>query len=173
MDWIRVLLSRIVSLFQRKELDARLDEELSAHVDLAIAEHVRRGISEEEARTAALRDFGGVTQTRERYRVQRGMPWMEQIARDLRYGWRALYRTPGFTMTAILVMALGISAHVAIFTIVRAVLLNPLPYRDPQQLTAIYSHTSDATKGNQFSPVDAGSFFAWKQAAQGMAEMAM
>ncbi len=149
----------------------RLDEELREHIDLAIAEHVRRGMTEGEARTAALRDFGGVTQTRERYRVQRGLPWLAQIARDLRYGWRTLQRTPGFTTTAIIVMALGIGANVAIFSIVRTVLLNPLPYRDPQQLVALYSHSSIAR--HQFAPIDAGSFFAWQQAAQGMAEMAL
>src|ERR1700733_8396671 len=154
MERIRVLGNRFVSLFRGRELDARLDEELHAHIDLAIAERVRRGMTECEARTVALREFGGVTQTRENYRVQRGLPWLEQIARDLRYGWRTLYRTPGFTTTAILVMALGIGANVAIFSIVRTVLLNPLPYRDPQQLAAIYSHTSNATKVNQFSPVD-------------------
>ena len=173
MEGIRVLVNRFVSLFRGRELDARLDEELHAHIDLAIAENMRRGMSPEAARTKALHAFGGVTQTRENYRVQRGLPWLEQMARDLRYGWRTLYRTPGFTTTAIIVMALGIGANVAIFSIVRTVLLNPLPYRDPQQLAAIYSHTSNATKGNQFSPVDAGSFFAWKQAAQGMAEMAL
>jgi putative ABC transport system permease protein len=171
MEWIRVLLSRFMSLSRRKELDVRLDEELRAHIDLAIAEHVRRGMTEGEARTAALRDFGGVTQTRERYRVQRGLPWLAQIARDLRYGWRTLQRTPGFTTTAIIVMALGIGANVAIFSIVRTVLLNPLPYRDPQQLVALYSHSSIAR--HQFAPIDAGSFFAWQQAAQGMAEMAL
>jgi predicted permease len=173
MERIRVLLSQIASVFRRKELDERLDDELDAHIDFAIAENVRQGMSPAEARTAALRKFGGMTQTREKYRVQRGLPWVEQMVRDVRYGIRTLGRTPGFTMIAIVVMALGIGANVAIFSIVRTVLLNPLPYRDPQQLVALYSHNSDAAKGHQFAPIDAGSFFEWKQAAQGMAEMAL
>jgi predicted permease len=173
MERIRVLLSQIASVFRRRELDARLDDELDAHIELAIAENVRQGMSTAEARTAALREFGGVTQTRERYRVQRGLPWVEQMVRDVRYSIRTLGRTPGFTTIAIVVMALGIGANVAIFSIVRTILLNPLPYRDPQQLVALYSHNSDTLKGHSFAPIDAGSFFAWKQAAQGMAEMAL
>jgi predicted permease len=173
MDWIRTLLSRSFALFRRKQLDARLDDELSAHIELAIQENVRRGMTPDEARTAALRAFGGVAQTREAYRVQRGLPWVEQMVRDVRYSWRTLLRAPGFTTIAVLVLALGIGANVAIFAVVRSVLLNPLPYYEPQRLVALYSYNSDTVKGNQFAPIDAGSFFAWKQAAQGMAEMAM
>ena len=80
MEWIRILLSRCAALFRRKKLDADLDEELRAHIDLAIEENRSRGMNEQQARTAALRAFGGVTQIRETYRVQRGLPWLEQIA---------------------------------------------------------------------------------------------
>ncbi len=74
MDWIRILLSRFVALFRAPKLDADLDEEIRAHIDLAIEENRRRGMNEAQARTAALRAFGGVTQIRESYRVQRGLP---------------------------------------------------------------------------------------------------
>ena len=76
MDWIRILLTRSAALFRRKKLDADLDEELRAHIDLAIEENCRRGMIEPQARTAALRAFGGITQIRESYRVQRGLPWL-------------------------------------------------------------------------------------------------
>src|SRR5215475_12039557 len=98
MDWFRTLLSRLVALFRRRNLDRDLDDELAAHLELAIAENVRSGMRPEEARTAARRAFGGVTQTREAYRVQRGFPWIEQTARDLRFASRALRRSPGFTL---------------------------------------------------------------------------
>ena len=75
MDWIRSALSRCAALFRRRNLDANLDEELRAHIDLAIADNLKSGISPEDARTVALRAFGGLTQTREAYRVQRDLPW--------------------------------------------------------------------------------------------------
>ena len=173
MDWMRVLYGRFSSLFGSKRLDADLDDELAAHIELATRENIARGMSSEEARYAALRAFGGVTQTSEAYRIQRGIPWLEELVRDLRYGLRTLRRTPSFTIIVMVVMALGIGANVAIFAVVRSVLLNPLPYRDPARLVTVYSHSSDANKNNSFAPVDAGSFFAWKQAAKDMAEMAL
>ena len=93
MDWIRVLLSRCAALFRRKKLDADLDAELRAHIELAIADNQRNGMPAEEARIAALRSFGGVTQIRETYRVQRGLPWFEQIARDIRFAVRQLRKS--------------------------------------------------------------------------------
>ncbi|WP_058187584.1 permease prefix domain 1-containing protein [Terracidiphilus gabretensis] len=146
MDWIRVLLSRFVSLFRRKELDTRLDEELCAHIDLAIAEHVRRGVAEDEARTAALREFGGVTQTRERYRMQRGVPWMEQIVRDVRFAARQLRKSPGFTLTAILTLALGLGANTAVFSLINALLLRPLPVPHADKLVVLRADSDDDGK---------------------------
>ena len=94
MDFMRMILSRCAALFRRKKLDAELDEELRAHIELAIEENCARGMNEEQARTAALRAFGGVTQARESYRVQRGLPWLEQAGRDVRYAARQLRRSP-------------------------------------------------------------------------------
>src|SRR5580693_5877030 len=106
MDSIRTLFSRIKALFNRRVRDAELDEELRAHIDLATEENVRKGMSAVEARTAALRAFGGVTQTREQYRVVRGLPRSEEILRDVRIALRQLRRSPGFALTAILTLAI-------------------------------------------------------------------
>ena len=149
MDWIRVSLSRCAALFRRKRLDADLDEELRAHIELAMEENRTRGMSEQQARTAALRVFGGVASIRESYRIQRGLPWLEQTARDIGYAVRQLRRSPGFALTAILTLALGIGAVTSVFTVVNAVLLKPFAFRDPDRLTVMREAEEDAGSGER------------------------
>ncbi len=134
MDFLRVLLSRWSALFRRRKLDQELDEELQMHLDLATEEHIRRGLSEEDARAAARRDFGGLTQTRERYRVERGMSLLESSWQDLRFGWRQLCKNPGFALTVIFSLALAVGATVSVFSITYAVLVHPYPYADADRI---------------------------------------
>jgi hypothetical protein len=101
MDWIRTLLSRSAALFGKRKLDADLDEELGTHIDLAVEENLKRGMSQQQARTTALKEFGGMTKTREDHRVQRGLPLIEQLGRDLRFASRQLGKSPGFTIVAL------------------------------------------------------------------------
>jgi predicted permease len=131
---LRTFLSRCAALFGRQSLDADLDEELRAHIDLAVEENQKRGMSREQARRAALRDFGGVSQTRESYRIQRGLPLLDMFFHDLRYALRQLRKFPGFAATVVAILALGIGATTAIFTVMNAVLLRSLPVPNPQQL---------------------------------------
>jgi len=151
MNFLRIFLSRIRSVFQERKLDADLDEELRIHIDLAIAENMTLGMNRQQARTKAMRDFGGLTQTRETYRIRRGFPVLEQLARDLRFGLRQLYRAPGFALTAILTLALGLGANTAIFSLVNALLLRPLAVSNAEQLTII--STTDDTD------LDSGSYY--------------
>lgn len=134
MELVRIFLTRCAALFRRRRLDDELDEELEMHLDLAFEEHLRRGLSPQDARTAALREFGGVTQTRERYRVQSGMPLAESAWQDLRFGLRQLRRNPGFALTVVFSLALGVGATVAMFSITYAVLVHPYPYADADRI---------------------------------------
>jgi putative ABC transport system permease protein len=174
MRWLAQIKLRIQMLMGRKKAGAQLDEELRFHLERQIAENVAAGMSNEEARYAALRVFGNPTLLREQTRAAWSWNGLEQLLREVRYGIRTLRRTPGFAVIAIVVMALGIGANVALFTVVRSVLLKPLPYRDPDRLATLYEADS---RGNHpqwspYLPVDAGSMYEWQQAAQGMADMA-
>jgi len=104
MDLLRMLVSRCTAFFRRR-LDADLDEELRAHIDLAIAENRKMGVSDSAARTKALVEFGGITQIKEEYRRQRGLPFMETLLQDLHYARRQFVRSPGFAVSAILTLA--------------------------------------------------------------------
>src|ERR1700733_9312519 len=137
MSWIRVLLSRCSAFFRRRQLDADLDEELRAHIELAIEEHRAHGMTEQQARIAALRAFGGVTQVRESYRVQRGLPWLEETVRDIRFAFRKLLHSPGFALTAILTLAVGIGANVVVLSVLNGILLRPLNVPQPDNLVQI------------------------------------
>jgi predicted permease len=153
MDFMRMLLSRCAALFHRKALDEDLDEEVRTHIDFAAEENIRRGMSRQEARTAALREFGGVTQTKESFRMQRGLPFLEVLAQDIRYALRQLVASPGFTATAVITLALGIGANTAIFTLVHGILLRSLPVADPSRLYRIGDKT-DCCYYNEFQNSD-------------------
>src|SRR5438552_180113 len=116
MSWLRVLASRIRGLFLQRHLERELDEELHAHIEMLTEENLRKGMSAEEARYAARRAFGGVEQTKEVYRVRRGLPVIETVLSDMSYALRMLRRNPGFTAVVVLSMALGIGANTAIFS---------------------------------------------------------
>ncbi len=126
----------------------------------------------EEARYAALRTFGNPTQLRDQARSSWSWNWLEKFLRDLRYGARTLTRSPGFSLTAILVMALGIGATTSLFTIVRSVLLKPFPFRDPDNLVMVYEHFRDGTDGDGFNVVSPADFNDWRQQTHGFEDMA-
>jgi hypothetical protein len=117
-----------------------------------------RGLSPEEASRQARLKFGNPRQVRESLWQQNTVAFVDSVWHDLKYSFRTLARSPGFTLMAVFVIALGIGANVALFTVVRSVLLNPLPYRDPGQLYTIYEHNQDTKDFKSYLPVAAGSF---------------
>src|SRR6185437_16009053 len=145
MDWIRTLLSRCLALIGRSKRDSELDEELRAHLEMAIDENLQAGMPPGEARTAALRAFGGVTQTREAYRAHRGISWPEQVVREFRFAGRGLRKAPGFSLTALLTLALSIGAVTSVFSVVDAVLLKPFPFPDRDRLVVLREAEEDAS----------------------------
>jgi len=139
MSWVRALASRLGGFLWKRQTEEDLEKEVRAHLDALREENIRRGMTEEEARYAARREFGGVEQVKELYREQRGLPFAETLTADVRYAFRMLRRKSGVTAIIILTLAIGIGGNTAIFSLVHSVLLQPLPYPHADRLAVVWS----------------------------------
>jgi putative ABC transport system permease protein len=136
--WLAVVASRIRGLVLARRLDDDFDRELAAHLAMLTDEQIRRGLTPDAARRAAAVQLGGAMQIKEQQHAQRGLPVVETTVQDLRYGLRSLRRNPAYALVAVATLAVGIGAGTAVFSVARAVLLRPLPYKDPSRLVRVF-----------------------------------
>ena len=146
MPALRSFFARVAALFTRRRRDRELTDEIESHLQFHIDDNLRRGMSPDEAHRHAVLELGGVEQTKEIYRERRGLPMIETLLQDLRYGLRMLCKNPGFTAVAVLTLALGIGANTAIFTFIDAIMLHAVPVHDPAHLF-VFAWTARANPG--------------------------
>jgi predicted permease len=144
---LRRTVRRLLAEFRKRNLERELEDEILAHLELAESEAIAAGLSPEEARREARRKFGGIENMKEQHRDQRSIQWIENLLRDFRYGMGALARDPGFAAVTIGLLALGIGANAAMFSIVNAVLLKPLPFPEPERMVRVWESTPAGRNG--------------------------
>src|SRR5215475_6070507 len=139
MQWINILMARLRALFRRESVLRDIEEELRVHVEMETETNIERGMAQDEARAAAMKSFGAMGRNTERGYDIRGAGWLETLWQDMRYGTRTLLKNPGFTTIAVLTLALGIGANTAIFSLVQAVILRPLPFPEAGRLAQVWN----------------------------------
>jgi len=162
---------RLRAFFFKSKMEEELDEEVRFHLEREIEENIVRGMTPEDARYAAIRSFGGVERVKEESRDVRGVRLVEELWRDLRYGLRMLAKNPGFTLIAVLTLALGIGANTAIFSAVNAVLFRVLPYKEPDRLVQVFQRFY-ARPAMDRMPVAPANFIDWQSQSKSFESLA-
>jgi putative ABC transport system permease protein len=170
MAMLNKLRLRLRALFFKSKMEEELNEEVRFHLEREIEENIARGTSAEEARYAALRSFGGIERVKEETRDERGIRTLDEVWQDLRYGARMLRKKPGFTLIAVISLALGIGANTAIFSVVNTLLLKSLPYHDPDRIVLVWG-VSNQSGSNTRSQVSATDVADWRRQNSVFAEI--
>jgi predicted permease len=169
---IRAIFSRVRAMFLKVRLDSDFSQERAAHVDLLLVENEKAGMTPEKAPRVAEVRLGGRELMRELHREARGLPFLEVLVQDLRYGVRTLRRDAGFFIAAVCIMGLGIGASSTIFSVVNTVLIRPLPFRDPGSLVWIANAEDDGKSGLSGQTVQVGHFLDLRAQNQSFSDMA-
>jgi predicted permease len=168
--WLYKLPLRLRSLFRGTQVDQDLNDEMQYHMDRLVQEHMKKGLPEESARLAAVRAMDGLEQNKEKCRDARSVSVPLNLARDIRYAVRGLRKSPGFCIVAVLTLALGIGANTAMFSVVNAILLRPLPFPEPSRLVHLWEAPPDnPAKRNVVNPWN---FLIWREHTHSFAGMA-
>jgi predicted permease len=168
---MRDLWIRLRALLRRSEVEREMDEELRFHFEAQVEKSMAEGVGMLEARRRARLAIGGAEQIKEECRDARGVRLVETVWQDARHGWRSLWKSPGFTVVAILTLTLGIGVNTALFTIVHGVLLNPLPFSRPERLVSLWE--KNVIDEGQFNVVSGGVFGDWQKQAKSFEQMAL
>jgi putative ABC transport system permease protein len=152
---------RLIGALTLRRRDREITEEFEAHIQLLVEENLRRGMTADEANRQARIRFGNMSSMHERYRDQRGLPFLELVFQDVRFALRSFLRSPRFTIPALTALALGIGATSAIFSVVRGVMLEPLPYRDPARIVAIWENRLDRNRPRNV--IASANFIEWRE----------
>lgn len=174
MRRLRVFIYRVRGLFRSSQADRELAAELESHLQLHIDDNIRSGMTPDEARRRALIALGGLERTKEEYRDRRGVPLIEAVIRDLQHGVKGLAKNPAFSLAAISILGLGVGVNTAIFTLVNAVVLRPLPFPDADRIMRVW-HTPppDLFTGRQVFALSPANFADWKEQSQWFERMAI
>src|SRR5436190_591744 len=168
MKALRAFVCRLATFTRSRQHDREIDDEIASHLEEAADEYVARGLSRADARLAAARDFGGITQAKQIHREVRSFRWPADVRQDVEYAFRRLVKDPGFTLTAVATLALGIGVNTSIFSVVNGVLLNPLPYPGSDRLVALYSRTADEPRASSSYP----NFLDWVRGNRSFSDLA-
>ncbi|HEV2114561.1 MAG TPA: ABC transporter permease [Terriglobales bacterium] len=173
MRELRALLMRLAGLFRKERRERELTAELESHLQFHIEDNQHAGMSPEEARRQALIKLGGMEQTKELYRDRSGVPWLETLVQDLRYGFRTLRKAPGFTAVAVVTLALGIGANSAIFSTISGILLRKPTVAHPEQVMMLLSVSrSRGLEDSPERPASAPDFVSWREQTRAFSGLA-